>query len=265
MMDRMKRAPAVFFAHGSPMTALDRGPYSKALADFGGRCAGARGVVIVSAHWETAGGIRATHWEAAPLVYDFTGFPKELYQVQYPAPGSPALAEEAAQLARAAGFGVGFEERRGLDHGAWTPLVHAFPEARVPVVQVSLPDSAPAKQVFDLGRALRGLRESGVVVAGSGGIVHNLRRVNLRDPDAPVDEWAAEFDEWVEEMVAEGDWESLCDYAELAPNANEAVPTPEHFAPLLFAGGASWEDEGARVLCQGMEYGNLSMTSYEFG
>lgn len=261
----MRRAPAVFFGHGSPITILDRGEYAEALAAFGRHCAAARGIVIVSAHWETHRFVRATRWTSAPLVYDFSGFPPELYRIQYPAPGSPELAEETCQHLREAGYDAGYEDTRGLDHGAWIPLALTLPDARVPVVQLSLPRAAPPDEVFAMGAALRPLRDSGVILAGSGGIVHNLRLAIANPLDAPPEEWAFEFDEWVREQIEGRRFTTLMQYAAEAPYAVKAVPTPEHLAPLFFTLGAAHREDRLEALFRGMEHGNISMSSYTFG
>lgn len=261
----MKRAPAVFFGHGSPITILDRGEYAQALAEFGRHCASARGIVILSAHWETLRAVRVTHWESAPLVYDFSGFPAELYRIRYPAPGDPDLAEEAAQHLRAGGIDTAFDDQRGLDHGAWVPLALTLPSALVPVVQISLARGAPPQEIFSLGAALRPLRDSGVVLAGSGGIVHNLRLALANPLDAPPETWALDFDEWVREQIEFRRFTTLMAYASEAPFSERAVPTPEHLAPLFFTLGAAHRDDNVHALFRGMEHGNLSMSSYTFG
>jgi 4,5-DOPA dioxygenase extradiol len=250
------RSPAAFFAHGSPMSALGGDAHAAALRDFGREHAGARAIVIVSAHWQTRGRIRATAWEHAPLVYDFGGFPDELYRIEYPAPGDPELAARIA--------GAVPELRRGLDHGAWVPLRLTWPEAKIPVVEVSLPIAAP-EEIVALGRALRPLRDEGILVAGSGGVVHNLGLVHFADKNADIDPWAAEFDGWVAERVARQDVEGLLRYQSEAPRANLAVPTPEHFDPLFVTMGAAWPGEEVRTIYEGFHHGNLSMRSFVFG
>jgi 4,5-DOPA dioxygenase extradiol len=212
------------------MSALGGDAHAAALHAFGREHADARGIVIVSAHWQTRGQLRATAWEHAPLIHDFGGFPDELYRIEYPAPGDPALAARIADAVP--------ELRRGLDHGAWVPLRLAWPEAKIPVVQVSLP-AGPAEAIFALGRQLRPLREEGVLVVGSGGIVHNLGVVHLGDKDAAIDPWAAEFDAWVAERVAREDVDGLLRYRTEAPHAALAVPTPEHFDPFVRHSGRS--------------------------
>lgn len=261
----MKRAPAVFFSHGSPLTALDRGEYAQALSQFGNRCASARGVLILSAHWETPRSVRVTSWLSAPLLYDFSGFPPQLSRIRYPAPGHPDLAEEAAQRLRERGFDVAFELQRGLDHGAWVPLVLALPDAQVPVVQISLPHGAPPEQVFALGAALRPLRDSGILLAGSGGIVHNLSLAFANPFDAPPEKWAIEFDAWVAARIESRLFPALLEYTVEAPYAALAVPTTEHFTPLFFTLGATHPNDSISTLFRGMEHGNISMASYAFG
>src|SRR5438874_9463393 len=158
------RSPALFLAHGSPMSALGGDAHAAALRDYGRGHSGTRAIAIVSAHWQTPAPVRVTTWKSAPLVYDFGGFPDALYRIQYPAPGDPELAERVAGMVDGAA-----EMRRGLDHGAWVPLRLTWPEAAIPVVEVSLPDATP-QDVFELGRRLRPLRDEGIIVAGSGGI-----------------------------------------------------------------------------------------------
>jgi len=252
------QVPTVFFAHGSPMSALGGDDHAAALRRFG-EAQRPRAILILSAHWQLPRPVRVTSWERAALLYDFGGFPNELYSIQYPAPGDPALAARVAGLT-----GAALETRRGLDHGAWVPLRLAWPEAGIPVVQISLP-IAPPEEVFALGRALRPLREQGVLIAGSGGIVHNLSRVQLWDKHAPIDPWAAEFDRWVADRVASRDFESLFAYRARAPHAALAVPTPEHFDPLFAVLGAAFDHENVHSIFEGFQYGNLSMRSFALG
>src|SRR5215831_18785645 len=210
------RSPSAFLAHGSPMSALGGDAHWAALKRFGDAHKDARAIVIVSAHWQTRGQLRATSWEHAPLVYDFGGFPEELYKITYPVPGDPALAARIP--------GATAETSRGLDHGAWVPLRLAWPEARIPVVQVSLP-ADDVRAAFDLGRALRPLRDEGMIVVGSGGIVHNLGLVHLSEKNSGIDPWAAEFDRWVAARLEAHDFEGLFGYAQSAPEPELAVPT----------------------------------------
>jgi 4,5-DOPA dioxygenase extradiol len=236
------------------MSALGGDDHAAALREFGKQHSAASAILVVSAHWQIPRPLRATSWEHAPLIYDFGGFPEELYRIQYPAPGDPQLAARVAELL---GGNVTLESRRGLDHGAWVPLRLTWPEATIPVVELSLPEAPPA-EILQLGQALRPLRDEGVIVAGSGGIVHNLSRVRLANKSAPVDSWAAEFDEW----VAAATPEELVDYQNRGPNARLAVPSSEHFDPIFIALGAGYPEERRQTIFAGFQYGNLSMRSF---
>jgi 4,5-DOPA dioxygenase extradiol len=237
------------------MSALGGDAHWAALKKFGAAHSDARAIVIVSAHWRVPAPVRATSWESAPLLYDFGGFPDELYRITYPAPGDPALAARIP--------GAVPETRRGLDHGAWVPLRLAWPEARIPVVQVSLPASGP-EEVFALGRALRPLRDEDVIVIGSGGIVHNLGLVHFSEKNSGIDPWAAEFDRWVAARLPAQETAALLAYRTSAPEADLAVPTPEHFDPVFVTLGAAWPDEHLDTIYEGFHYGNLSMRSFSF-
>ncbi len=252
--------PAVFLSHGSPMTVLDQGPYSKALAEFG-RSVNSTAIVMISAHWQEPG-IQIASGAHPKLIYDFGGFPPELYQLKYDAPGSPALASEIATELKRAGFEVGMDAERGWDHGVWVPLRLMFPKGKIPVVVISLPMRWSPEELYNVGKALGGLRSKGVLVLGSGGVVHNLRMMNWRDQGAATDEWAWDFQEWVKQRVAEHDWETLFGYEKLAPNAALAVPTPEHFAPLFPVLGAAGESAKLVPIFEGIEHGNMSMFSF---
>jgi 4,5-DOPA dioxygenase extradiol len=237
------------------MSALGGDAHWAALKRFGDSQRDARAIVIVSAHWQTRGQIRATSWEHAPLLYDFGGFPEELYKITYPVPGDPALAARIP--------GATPETGRGLDHGAWVPLRLAWPDAHIPVVQVSLPAASP-QEVFALGRALRPLRDEGIMIIGSGGIVHNLGLVHFSEKNSGVDPWAADFDRWVAARLEKQDVQGLFDYAASAPDAQLAVPTPEHFDPIFVTLGASLPEDRLETIYEGFHYGNLSMRSFAF-
>ncbi|MEO8372983.1 MAG: class III extradiol ring-cleavage dioxygenase [Candidatus Solibacter sp.] len=257
------RKPAAFLAHGSPMTALGGDAHAAALRAFGDRHLDARAILIVSAHWQVSRPVRVTEWEHMPLLYDFAGFPEELYQIEYPAPGDPVIAARIVSTLLAEGQDARLESFRGLDHGAWVPARLAWPEAKLPVLELSFPFADPP-QLFQLGRALRPLRDEGILVIGSGGIVHNLSRVRMQDKDAPVDEWAAEYDTWVAEQVEKRDIGKLYEM-KLGPHGRLSVPTREHFDPLLITMGASWPDDKLETIYQGFHHGNLSMRSFSFG
>lgn len=252
----MTRLPAAFVAHGSPMQAVEQDDFTAALRRWAGALPRPRAIVVVSAHWESRGAVRVTASARPPLIYDFSGFPPELYDVRYPAPGDPALAAEIAGL-----LGAEIEPSRGLDHGAWVPIRHAFPDADIPVVEVSLPATRTPEDLVRIGKALAPLRERGILLLGSGGIVHNLRRVRLDDKQAPAEDWAEAFDRWVSDRVKALDVDGLAQYRR-APNAAAAVPTSEHFDPVFVVLGAAAPDDRVRDVFAGFQYGSLSMRSF---
>ncbi len=257
--------PAVFISHGSPIVAIEQDDYTEALRSLGERYPDAVALVVVSAHWEEPWPLRVTAWERREIIHDFGGFPVALYNLDYAAPGAPGLASQIAVALRGAGFEVTLDDGRGLDHGAWVPLRLAWPAAAIPVLEVSLPVPRTPQQLFDLGRALRPLRRRGVLLIGSGGVVHNLRRVRFADEFAPADGWAVAFDQWASERIAAGEWQALLSYRSLAPHASLAVPTTEHFDPLFMVLGAALEGERATTIYAGFRYGNLSMRSFALG
>jgi 4,5-DOPA dioxygenase extradiol len=254
-------APAFFISHGSPLVALDTDAYSHALRVFGIGVATARALVVVSAHWETHGGVRVTTSAAPPLIYDFGGFPEVMYQLTYPCPGEPALARQIVSRLVDAGVPAAADEERGLDHGTWVPLRLALPAARMPVVQVSMPRGASADDVAKLGEALRPLRSEGVLLMGSGGMTHNLRRVVFQDKAAPVEPWAQAFDGWVAERLAARDFSGLRAWPS-APHARLAHPTPEHLLPLYFVLGAALPEDRVTPVFEGFHHATLSMRSF---
>ena len=257
------RIPALFVSHGAPVFALDAGTTGPALTQWGDSVRalhpGLRGVVIMSPHWmaplvQVMTGPQPATW------HDFGGFPAALYQLQYPAPGSPALAQEVLGLLNAAGVAAQADATRPFDHGAWVPLMHLFPKADVPVVQVALPASAGPAQVVALGAALQSLRDDGVLVIGSGSMTHNLAEFfgGAREP-AP---YVLTFSRWIETTLARGDLQALMDYRHQAPDATRAHPTEDHFLPIFFALGAAGDDLQARYLSREVMYGMLSMDAF---
>jgi len=230
------RPPAVLFVgHGSPMNAIEDNAYTRSLGALGARLGKPAAVLCVSAHWLTRG-TAVTGMERPRTIHDFGGFPEALFKVRYPAPGSP----EVAELARAAlgGSVVVDREEWGLDHGAWSVLRHMYPEADVPVVQLGIDYGAPARRHFELGEKLRPLREKGVLILGSGNVVHNLRRISF-DEDAAPEPWALEFDAWVKARVEARDFEPLLGDLSAAPSGRISVPTTDHYDPMLYVLGAA--------------------------
>ena len=254
-------APALFVSHGSPLVALDSDDYPKALKSFGDGAASARALVVVSAHWETPGEVRVTASARPALIYDFYGFPERLYRLKYEAPGEPSLSADVVARLKEAGLPAVADAERGLDHGAWVPLLHAFPQAKLPVVQVSMPVGASPAQVARLGEVLRPLRAQGVLLMGSGGIVHNLRRLNFHEKAASVEPWAEAFDGWVARKLEARDFSGVQQWWE-APNARLAHPKAEHLLPLYFVLGAALPEDRLTPVFEGFHHGTLSMRSF---
>ena len=252
--------PSLFVAHGSPMLALEGGAWGQALATFGQTLPAVRAILVCSAHWETPGAFRLSSAERPGVMHDFGGFPEPLYTLDYPAPGSPSLAEEAASLLQKAGLEATLDPQRPLDHGAWVPLRYLAPEAKIPVVQLSLPRPRTPELLLAAGRALAPLRQSGVLILGSGGIVHNLRRLDWAGASGP-EPWATAFGGWVQDRLVQRDHASLADWRK-APGAAESVPTSEHLDPLFVALGAS--SSAPEALFEGWQLGSLSLNSYRF-
>lgn len=250
--------PAVFFGHGSPMNALEQNRYTKAWAAFGARVPKPRAILVVSAHWE----INATAVTAMAeprTIHDFYGFPRQLFDVQYPAPGSRELAEEVADVVKPTRVGLD-EDSWGIDHGTWSVLVHAFPAADIPVVQLSIHALRDFDSHLALGAKLAPLRERGVLVVGSGNVVHNLRALDWSARDSGFD-WNRRFDDAARATLTErpGGAPALRDHPDFA----RCSPTTEHFVPLLYiAGLASAAARPLRVLVDGYAFGSLSMAAY---
>lgn len=259
-VSRVRRVPSLFLAHGSPMSVLDK-DFAGALRKFTVHQRGLRAIVAVSAHWQVPGPLRVTSNPLPSLIYDFAGFPGWLYEISYPCPGDRAVAQMVAVMLERGGFEVRLDPDRGLDHGVWVPLSLAFPEATIPVIQLSLPDPSTPGMLLAMGRALAPLRSEHVLLIGTGGIVHNLARV-LLDDDSPVAvPWAAEFDAWVREKVGAFDTAALESYRRLAPHAGAAAPTTEHFDPLLFTMGTAQPGDAVHDIFAEFRYGSLSMRS----
>lgn len=258
--------PALFVSHGAPLFALDAGTTGPALTQWGAalrqQFPQLRGIVVMSPHWMARSPQVMTGPQPATW-HDFGGFPPALYQLQYPAPGSPALAQEVLALLNAAGLAAQGDEARPFDHGAWVPLMHLFPQADVPVVQVALPAQAGPAELYALGAALRGLRSRGVLVVGSGSMTHNLAEFfgGAREP-AP---YVLEFSRWIESALARGDLQALLNYRAQAPHAHRAHPTEDHFLPIFFALGAAGDDLHASYLSREVMYSMLSMDAFALG
>lgn len=253
--------PAYFFAHGAPSIVLEDNEYTDLLKQFRHETPKPRGIVLFSAHWEesvqTVGAA-----DTFDTIYDFGGFQDELYRMTYPAKGDAELGEQVKRLFAEHGIESAANDKRGLDHGAWAVLKLLYPEADIPVVSLSVNRYLPNAQQYAIGQALSALREQDILVIGSGGTVHNLRKLNWRADG--VEPWAEQFDNWLEDKLESWDTEALFRYEELAPHATEAVPTSEHFIPLLLAMGAGDAGRDAKLLHRSYQYGNLSLSCWQF-
>jgi 4,5-DOPA dioxygenase extradiol len=251
--------PAIFLAHGSPFL-LDDAEWVEQLRRWAADLPRPASVLMLSAHWEqrpvTLGATRTV-----PLVYDFYGFPEQYYRVRYPAPGAPELAARVRALLGASQPVA--ESERGLDHGAYVPLVAMYPEADVPVLQVSLPTLEP-DALFALGRALAPLRREGVLVIGSGFLTHNLMAMDMA-PGAVTPGWASEFDAWAADVLARRDVDQLLDYRRRAPGVRQALPTHEHFVPVVAAAGVADGADRVTFPITGYNFGSLTKRSVQFG
>jgi 4,5-DOPA dioxygenase extradiol len=257
-----RRMPVIYLSHGAPPLADDP-VWTRQLADWSGAIPKPSSVLMVSAHWENDP-LTVSATTTVPLFYDFWGFPQRYYEVQYPAPGAPDLADQVAGLLGNPDNPIYQDPARGLDHGAYVPLVEMYPEADVPVLQISMPTLDP-KVLFEIGKRLAPLRDQGVLIVGSGFSTHNLREMNWHTgPDSHPPTWSSEFDDWLRQSLEAGDVDSLIDFEKVAPAAYLAHPRTEHFAPLFVALGAS-VDAGldSKSVVEGFWFG-LSKRSVQF-
>jgi 4,5-DOPA dioxygenase extradiol len=253
--------PSLFIAHGAPSLALEQNEYTDYLKALAAHLPRPKAIVLFSAHWESTTQLISTAVEY-DTIYDFSGFQDELYQVRYNAKGDQQTAKEVRELFLEQGLAPLFDEKRGLDHGAWVVLRLLYPDADIPVVSLSVNRFLSNSEQYRIGKALASLREQDILVIGSGGTVHNLRRLEWRSKE--TNDWAIQFDSWLEKTIMSWDTASLFDYERLAPYAKEAVPTPEHFIPLLLAMGSGDPSKKAELLYRSYMYGNLSHSIWKF-
>jgi 4,5-DOPA dioxygenase extradiol len=253
--------PTLFISHGAPMLAVEPGDTGAALTRLGRSLPRPKGIVMVSAHWETSAPMVSTA-QRPETIHDFGGFPDELYRIQYRAPGAPELAQRVKQVLDAAGLQAGLDPGRGLDHGAWVPLLYLYPDADVPVTQLSIQPHLSPVHHYRLGEALRPLLEEDVLVIGSGSLTHNLREFRTRP--AGVEPYVRAFQDWMKHSIEAKDVAAVLDYRRLAPDAVRAHPTDEHLLPLFLALGAAGACANASRMVDEVTYGVIAMDTYVF-
>ncbi len=263
----MNKQPTLFLSHGSPMHAIESGAAGEVWAKLGLVTPKPTALLVITAHWEST--LPMLSGNAKPsMIYDFGGFPDPLYKIRYGAPGAPALAERAQTLLKSAGIGAAIDGCRGFDHGTWVPLLRIFPDADVPVVQLSVQTALGARHHYQVGQALAPLRDEGVLIIGSGHLTHNLReafaamRTGGHAPGSA--EYVKKFQDWMFRHLADHDTDALLQYREQAPDALRAHPTEEHFLPLFVALGAAGGGAKVERVFDGLEWDSLAMDAYRF-
>jgi 4,5-DOPA dioxygenase extradiol len=259
--DEPNNMPVLFIGHGNPMNALRDTPFTQTLNRWGRNLPRPTAILCVSAHWLTEGSW-VTGMAQPRTIHDFYGFPQELYAVQYPAPGSPVTAELIRTTIKNPPIHIDGHEW-GLDHGTWSVLRHMFPEAGIPVLQLSLDTSLTAEDHFKLGQQLKQLRRQGVLIIGSGNIVHNLRRISFDDNAPPLD-WALEFDAWFKARLEDRNFPALLHEATQSASGKLSIPTPDHWLPLLYILGAANASDKLKTEYEGIENASISMRSFGF-
>ena len=257
-----KRMPVLFLGHGSPMNAIEENDFVKGFRKVGEEISKPKAILCISAHWETRG-TKVTAMENPRTIHDFRGFPQELFEVQYPAPGSPKLAEQTKDIIKSTE--VGMDEHWGLDHGAWSVIKHMYPEADVPIIQMSLDRTQPAKYHYDLAKEIKALRNKGILIVGSGNMVHNLGLVAWdKLSESYAYEWAEEASEAMKTDILEGNFEDLVDYRSRGRSFELAIPTPEHYLPLLYTLALKDAKDETTLFNDEPVAGSLTMTSVKF-
>jgi 4,5-DOPA dioxygenase extradiol len=254
--------PAVFFGHGNPMNAISENGFTQGWHALGAAMRRPKAVLAISAHWYVPG-TGVTVSTAPRTIHDFGGFPRELYQVRYPAPGDPDLARRVQRLL--APTPVTLDERWGLDHGTWSVLLHVFPEADVPIVQLSIDETRPASFHYEIGKRLQTLRDEGVLIVGSGNLVHNLHAYAWGQHVVDPYDWAVRFEQQAREMLVAGEQEPLVHYEKLGRDAQLAIPTPDHFLPLLYVIASRQRDDAISFPVEGVDGGSISMLTVRVG
>lgn len=255
----MSTMPVIFIGHGSPMNAIEDNEYSRSWKEIAKKIPKPKAIVAISAHWYTKG-IKIMNEDGPKTIYDMYGFPKELYEIKYSPPGNPVLASKVKELISKKS---NFDNSWGIDHGTWSVLVHMYPERDIPVFQLSIDATAPPEVHYEIGKELKSLRDEGVLLFGSGNIVHNLRLIQWNMEDKGFD-WAYEFDDYVKDNILKLNHQNIINYQGLGDKARLSVPIPDHYYPILYILGASNEDDKISVYNNKCMMGSLSMTSYLF-
>lgn len=254
--------PAIFFGHGNPLNALQQNNYTRAWTAIGKTIPRPKAVLTLSAHWYLPGTF-VTAMPTPRTIHDFGGFPRELYEVQYPAPGDPNLAQRIKKLLDP--ISIGLDLGWGLDHGAWSVLLHVFPEADVPVVQLSIDETQPPAFHYEIGKRLSTLRDEGILVIGSGNLVHNLHTYAWGRHEVEPFDWAVSFEKLARELMLKGDDAPLVDYERLGRDAMLSVPTPDHYLPLLYVIALRRGGERVSFPVEGFDGGSISMLTVQMG
>lgn len=256
-----EKFPVVFLGHGSPMNAIEQNDFVKGWQKTGESLPKPQAILCVSAHWETVG-TKVTAMESPKIIHDYYGFPQQLFEVEYPAPGSPALAEETRKTIQSTE--VDLDQSWGLDHGCWSVVKHLYPQADLPVIQLSLDRIKPPSYHFDLARELKSLRRKGVLIVGSGNMVHNLRIMDWKKPNEGYD-WAMEANEKMKELIFDRNFDAMVNYHSLGKEIALSIPTPEHYLPLLYTLALHDFNEPVALFNDKAIMGSISMTSVKIG
>ncbi|PZD72191.1 4,5-DOPA dioxygenase extradiol [Acaryochloris thomasi RCC1774] len=256
----MNELPAIFLSHGAPDLPIREGAAQQFLRALHKQIPRPKAILVISAHWLSDSPVVSATPQPR-TIHDFSGFPKQLYELSYPASGDPELAARASELLTQAGITCEVHPFRGLDHGAWTPLTLIYPKANIPVIQLSIQPYRDPRYHWEVGQALEALRQEGVLIIGSGSATHNLN-ASRESYSASPPEWVTQFDDWLAKTITQGNWDDLLNYRQLAPYAQENHPTEEHLLPLFVALGAGGKAIKGQQLYRGFTYGTLSMAAY---
>jgi len=258
--------PSLFVAHGAPLLAIENNEYTQFLEQVGTNYPKPKAVVLFSAHWESRIQ-KVSRVDEFETIYDFGGFPEALYRIKYPAKGDHSVTKQIEECFSAQDIPYEIDAKRGLDHGAWVVLRMIYPNADIPVISMSVDPTLTPKEQYQIGKSLHQLRQKDILIIASGGTVHNLGALKMASDDGMIDQWALDFDTWLERHVTEWDLDALFNYTSLAPNAEYAVPPygNEHFIPLFYAMGAADDEKSATLLHRSYRYGNLSHSVWQFG